>query len=52
MQTLELKEGLKMCDKCIPEKHQKYWLHIADDWTEEDRQEMLVYLTQIARANH
>jgi hypothetical protein len=33
-----------MCDKCKPEKHSKYWIHIADDWTEEERKEMEYYL--------
>jgi hypothetical protein len=31
-----------MCKKC--RVHKKYWLHIADDWTEEERKEMLEYL--------
>lgn len=31
-----------MCKKCKP--HVKYWLHIADDWTDKERWEMLRYL--------
>ena len=31
-----------MCNKCS--LHKKYWLHIADSWTEEERKEMLAYL--------
>ena len=31
-----------MCKKC--EKHSKYWVHIADDWTEEEAIEMLWYI--------
>ncbi len=31
-----------MCDKCKP--HSTYWLHIADQWSEEERLEMITYL--------
>jgi len=32
-----------MCEKC--RKHAKYWLHIADSWTEEEKEEMRRYLS-------
>jgi hypothetical protein len=34
-----------MCKKC--KKNNKYWLHIADDWTEEERIEMYNYLFEL-----
>jgi aspartate carbamoyltransferase regulatory subunit len=40
-----------MCDKCKPTEHKKYWVHIADAWIEEERREMLAYLSKKARAN-
>jgi len=33
-----------MCDKCNPKEHKRYWLHIADDWTLEEQEEMMLYL--------
>ena len=31
-----------MCDKC--KSHSKHWVHIADQWTEKEKKEMLDYL--------
>ena len=31
-----------MCKKC--RKHSKYWIHIADSWSEKEKAEMLDYL--------
>jgi len=33
-----------MCNKCTPKA--KYWLHIADDWTLEEKLEMVAYLIE------
>jgi len=33
-----------MCKKCG--KYSKYWIHIADDWTQEERIEMVNYLLE------
>jgi len=34
-----------MCKKC--QLHSKYWLHIADSWTHEERVEMIEYLKSV-----
>jgi hypothetical protein len=39
-------EVTRMCDKCRPKKHKRYWLHIADDWNQGEQEEMLAYLTK------
>jgi len=31
-----------MCDQCKPKK--KYWVHIADNWTVQEQDEMYYYL--------
>lgn len=31
-----------MCDKC--KNHKIYWLHIADNWTLEEKEEMILHL--------
>ena len=31
-----------MCDKCKP--HARYWIHLADKWSQEERVEMYNYL--------
>ena len=36
-----------MCDKCRAKEHKKYWIHIADSWTENEKLEMLDYLNTI-----
>jgi len=33
-----------MCDKCDKKQHHKRWIHLADDWTEEEKREMFIYL--------
>jgi len=33
-----------MCDKCVPEQHKKYWVHIADQWIGDEKREMIEYL--------
>jgi len=39
-----------MCKKCS--KHGRYWIHIADAWTDEEKREMLEYLSQALRRNN
>jgi hypothetical protein len=34
-----------MCKKCG--KNSRYWIHIADEWTEEEKTEMLIYLKEV-----
>lgn len=34
----------KMCDKCSKKIPVKYWLHIADGWTKEEKLEMIKHL--------
>lgn len=31
-----------MCSRCT--KHKRYWLHIVDQWTEEEKKEMIDHL--------
>ena len=38
-----------MCDRCT--KHSKYWIHIADDWTDAEKAEMIEYLTSGKRTS-
>jgi hypothetical protein len=33
-----------MCRKCKPEQHKTYWIHLADKWSKEEKEEMLEYL--------
>jgi len=35
-----------MCDKCKPEQHKRYWIHLADSWKPHEQREMLDYLKQ------
>lgn len=35
-----------MCNKCKPSEHKKYWVHIADSFTEKEKQEMSAYLNK------
>lgn len=33
-----------MCDKCKKLKNVKHWVHIADKWTDREKQEIIEYL--------
>jgi len=40
-----------MCDKCNFKHGIQYWLHIADNWTEKEKEEMLDYLNECLISN-